>query len=91
MSDTPPPVPLQPPPIPPGLRPPEQRSGCATAFMVVVGIVLLLPGLCAVIIGAASLSGASFPSDVVSFILYGLLAGFSGVMLIREATRGRRS
>jgi hypothetical protein len=69
--------------------PPQQRSGCLTAFMVVVGIILLLPGLCALIFGAASLSGGSFPSDFLSFIVTGLLVGCAGVMLIWAAFRGR--
>ena len=46
MSDTENPPPASP---PTGMPPP--RSGCLTAFMVLVGIVLLLPGLCAVIFG----------------------------------------
>ena len=34
---------LQPPPRPP--PPLQQRSGCATALMVIFGVILLLPGL----------------------------------------------
>jgi hypothetical protein len=86
MSETPPP-----PPAPPSLRPPAQRSGCLTAFMVVTGVILLLPGLCALLFGAASLTGGSFPSDILSFIIIGLLVGFAGVMLIWTAIRGSRS
>ncbi len=87
MSDTPPSTPL-PPPIPPTPRPLEQRNGCATAFMIVVGIILLLPGLCALIFAGAAVIERSFPSDLLSFIVVGLLVGFAGVMLIRYATRG---
>jgi hypothetical protein len=76
---------------PPPPVPPAQRSGCATAFMVVAGVILLLPGLCALIVGAAALTGESFPSDIASFIVLGLLAGFAGVMLIWAAIRGSRS
>jgi hypothetical protein len=71
--------------------PPQQRSGCATAFMVVVGVILLLPGLCALVFGVAALTGGSVPSDMTSFIALGLLAGFAGVMLIWAAIRGSRS
>ena len=85
---TPPPLPS---PIPPRQRTPEQRDGCASAFMVVVGIILLLPGLCALIVTGASLSDRRFPSDLMSLIMFGLLTGFAGVMLIRAATRGPRS
>jgi len=79
-------APPQPPP-----RPPQQRSGCATAVMVIFGVVLLLPGLCAILFGAVAISERSFPSDFLSFIVMGLLAGFAGVILIRVAIRGPRS
>jgi hypothetical protein len=81
MSDTPPPAPL----------PPPQRSGCMTAFMVIAGIILLLPGLCALIFGGMSLTGGGFPSDIISFIMTGLLVGALGVVLIWYALRGARS
>jgi uncharacterized membrane protein HdeD (DUF308 family) len=77
--EAPPPPPLQ------------QRSGCATAVMVILGIILLLPGLCALFFGAVAISGRSFPSDIVSFMVMGILSGFVGVILIRLAIRGRRS
>ena len=70
---------------------PQQRSGCATAFMVIIGIILLLPGLCALFFSAIALSDRSLPSDIVSFIVVGLLSGFAGVILIRVAIRGPRS
>ncbi|MGL3212032.1 hypothetical protein [Bradyrhizobium sp. BR 1433] len=59
MSETnPPPIPPAPPEppyqyVPP---PPSPRSGCATAFMVLFGLVLLLPGLCALLFGFGVLS-----------------------------------
>jgi hypothetical protein len=68
--------------------PPAQRDGCASAFMVVVGIILLLPGLCALIVTGASLADRRLPSDLMSLIVFGLLTGFAGVMLIRAANRG---
>jgi hypothetical protein len=74
----------------PSPRPPprEPRSGCATALMVIFGVILLLPGLCALIFAGAALTERSFPSDFLSFIVIGLLVGFAGVMLIRAAIRG---
>ena len=83
MSDTE----ISPPP-PPGMPPPLPRSGCLTAFMVLVGIVLLLPGLCAVIFGVGSLTQSQYDSGFTPFILFGLLVGFGGIMLIRTAIRG---
>jgi hypothetical protein len=79
MSDNPPPPP------PP---PPEQRSGCLTAMMVLIGIVLLLPGLCAVIFGVGTLTSSHMDPVVMLFVVTGLLVGFAGIMLIRSAIRG---
>jgi hypothetical protein len=79
-SDRPPPPPV-----------PQQRSGCLTAFMVIVGIILLLPGLCALIVGGMELSSAHFDQSLISFIMLGLLAGTLGVVLIWNAVRGSRS
>jgi hypothetical protein len=59
--------------------------------MVIFGIILLLPGLCALIFSAVAVTGGRFPSDFVSLIVMGLLVGFAGVMLIRAAIRGPRS
>jgi hypothetical protein len=69
---------------------PPPRSGCLTAFMVIVGVVLLLPGLCALVFGAGSLFSTSNDSGFTPFILFGLLVGFGGVMMIRAALRGPR-
>jgi hypothetical protein len=59
-----------------------------TAFMVIVGTILLLPGLCALIFGGMALSQPRFDPGLTPYILIGLLVGFAGVMLIRAATRG---
>jgi hypothetical protein len=89
MSDSHQPTPTpQPPPLP-GLTPPP-RSGCLTAFMVLVGIVLLLPGVCAVLFGATALSQSHFASGLLPFIMVGLGAGFLGVMMIIGAFRAYR-
>jgi uncharacterized membrane protein YjjB (DUF3815 family) len=58
--------------------------------MVIAGIILLLPGLCALLFAGVALTERSFPSDFTSFIVVGLLVGFAGVMLIRAAIRGPR-
>jgi hypothetical protein len=74
------------PPVPP--TPP--RNGCLTAFMVIVGIVLLLPGLCAIVFGVGNL-GSSSPDPMITLLVFlGLLVGFGGIMLIRAAIRGPR-
>jgi hypothetical protein len=96
MSDIGPPRGVRPPPAPlpndpfvPPSQPP--RSGCMTAFMIVCGIILLLPGLCALLFGGLSLSEPHFDSTVTAFVLVGLLVGFGGIMLIWTAIRGPRS
>ncbi|WP_426438450.1 hypothetical protein [Bradyrhizobium genosp. P] len=76
-----------PPSLPPQLPPP--RSGCATAFMVVFGLILLLPGLCALMFGGGLFSSHPDPT-LLSLVLLGLLLGFAGVMLIYFAARGPR-
>ncbi len=82
MTDTPPNIPPRP--------APERRGGCATAFMVIVGIVLLLPGLCAIIFGVGNLTESHPDSTVTSLAMLGLLIGAGGVALIWSATRGLR-
>jgi hypothetical protein len=47
-----------------------------------------LPGLCAVIFGVGSLTQSQYDSGFTPFILFGLLVGFGGIMLIRAAIRG---
>ena len=76
---------------PPRQLPPPERSGCLTAIMILIGIVLLLPGLCALVFGVLSLSEPGSASGIVPFVIVGLLVGFGGIMLIRAAIRGPRS
>jgi hypothetical protein len=86
MSDVPPPSPLT--PVPP--RPPEQRNGCLTAIMLLFGVILLLPGLCALIFGIGAMTDHSFDQTLLALVVLGLAVGFGGIMLIRNAIRGPR-
>ena len=71
--------------------PPRPRNGFLTAFMVLAGLIMLVPGLCALGFGASGLfSSEHYESGLTPFILVGLLVGFGGIMLIRAAIRGRR-
>ncbi|HTC98089.1 MAG TPA: hypothetical protein VK734_10210 [Bradyrhizobium sp.] len=81
-------VPETPPPPPPPQLPPAQRSGCLTALMVIAGLIMLLPGLCAIIFGVGSLTGSIDPIVTV-LVMLGLFVGFLGIMLIRAAVGGR--
>jgi len=67
---------------------PPPRSGWITALMVVAGIILLLPGLCAAAVGVASINDP-IVATFLPLILVCLLIGFGGIMLLRAAFRGR--
>ena len=81
-----------PPPPPPLSRPPpNQRSGCLTALMAIFGIILLLPGACALLFGGISISDRGrIDSDVAPLVFLGLVVGLGGVALIWAAIKGRR-
>ena len=83
MSEIPPP-PAPPPPIAP--RPPEERSGCLTAIMVVSGIILLLPGLCSLLF---VFGGLVKSAEDLQFVIALGLVGCGGVALIWWAVRRR--
>jgi hypothetical protein len=59
--------------------------------MVVAGLIMLLPGLCAIIFGAGSLTGSSIDPTVMTLVLIGLVVGFLGILLIWAAVRGPRA
>ena len=90
MSTIPEPPPASPPRPP---RPPLQpRSGCLVAFMIVTGLILLLPGLCALGFGFVELTSSGGSEPVVNLlVLIGLVLGGVGVGMIWSAIRGRRS
>lgn len=73
MSDTPPPAP--------------QRSGCITALMVMFGVILLLPGICALIFAADSIQSSHLDTRFIPVLVLALLVAFAGVMLIRAARK----
>ena len=89
MSDQLPPR-ASPPPIPPRPGDPPPRNGCLTALLLVLGLIMLLPGLCALLFGGMALTQPHFDSGFLSFILVGLAFGFGGVMLIWHVIRGPR-
>ena len=45
---------------------PPQRNGCLTAFMVLVGVILLLPGLCTM---GFSRGGVSDPIALIALVV----------------------
>ncbi|MDH2382815.1 hypothetical protein [Bradyrhizobium sp. CER78] len=82
--------PINPDGSPPSLPPPlpPQRGGCATAFMALFGLFLLLPGLCALLIGGSTFFDSRPDPSLLFLALLGLAVGFAGVMLVRAAIKG---
>ncbi len=77
--------PASPPPSPP---PPSQRNGCLQALAILVGIVLLLPGLCAIIL--IGVEPRTLATDDLQFLLAMLAVGAGGVALIWWAVKRPR-
>jgi hypothetical protein len=77
-------------PLPPrSPRPP--RNAFLTVLMVLIGLVLLLPGLCSIVMtGILITSGDSMfrDSSFVSLIAFCFAVGVGGVFLIIHAVRG---
>lgn len=87
MSDTPPPG--LPPPAP---MPGPARGGCLTALMVIAGIFMLLPGLCALLFGGMSVfEDGKIAADIAPLVFLGLVVGIGGVAMIWAAIKGRKA
>jgi hypothetical protein len=84
------PPPPPPPPPSPGATPPAGRSGCLTAFMVVAGIILLLPGVCASFFAYVSITSSRLDETVFQLMVISFLIALGGVALLVAAIRGRR-
>ena len=74
-----------PPPLPP--RPPRALGGCAAAVLVLLGIILLLPGLCSLILATIALTGGGGLRDVWGLLPVTLIVGAAGVAVIVYAVR----
>jgi hypothetical protein len=68
-------IPPRPPP-----PPPVQRNGCLTALMMLVGAILLLPGICTLLVDPKMMH-----PDLGAIAL-----GVGGIVLIRFAMRRQR-
>ena len=78
------------PQFPPPPPPPQQRDGCLTALMIVVGIVLLLPGICGVIIAGLDPHELMVDPNTLLAVLGLIAVGVGGVALIWFALRRPR-
>jgi len=73
-----------PPPVPP--LPRQRLGGCATAALVIFGLLLLLPGLCS--LGFLAASGVSLKEPfVVTFWILAFAVAGGGIALIVYAAR----
>lgn len=66
---------------------PPPSNGCLTALMILVGIVLLLPGLCSLVVGGIMLTGGDRIGDFGGIFLFTFAVAIGGIMLIRVAVR----
>jgi drug/metabolite transporter (DMT)-like permease len=74
-------------PSPPQPPPPPQRNGCLTALMIVVGAILLLPGICGVIVAALDPHELMVDPNTLLAVLGLILLGVGGIVLIWLAVR----
>jgi hypothetical protein len=80
-------VPDTPPPPEPPQQPTYNRlGGCAAAFLILIGVVLLLPGICSLGFMVAMGSGQG-PLPLLWLLTFAIAAG--GIALIRYAIRNR--
>ena len=78
----------QPPPRPTGPTP--GRNPWVTALLILIGIILLLPGLCSLIFSVTILADSgSLGSDpgILSLLVFCFLLGVGGVALLIHAIR----
>jgi hypothetical protein len=78
-------------PTPPALPPvpprPQGMGGCMVAFLVLIGVVLLLPGICSLIFMGAG--GLKIGTDIAGLILLTFVIAAGGIALIAFAVRNR--
>jgi hypothetical protein len=80
-------IPQIPQPPPPPL---QQRNGCLTALMILVGIILLLPGICGVIIAGLDPHELMVDPNTLLAVLGLIVVGVGGIALIWLAVRRPR-
>jgi len=70
-------------------RPPAQRNGCLASIMVLLGIVLLLPGICALVFVVSDPKGMLVDSGMLGVLLVCLAIATGGIALIWSAVKSR--
>ena len=69
--------------------PPRTAGGCATAFIALLGVVLLLPGLCSLFFLVSLWPDGARSGGLIGLWLFTFLIAALGIVLIRYAIRGR--
>ena len=75
------------PDLPPPVTRPQGLDGCLVALLVLMGIILLLPGLCSLVFIVAMLGGAE---DFLGLWLISFAISAGGLWLITYVVRNRR-
>jgi hypothetical protein len=77
---------------PPPLRPNEGNSTLATVALILIGVILLLPGLCSLgfMIGFGNGLRDVLDPTVMSIAIPTFAIAAGGIVLIRHAVRSRR-
>jgi hypothetical protein len=69
--------------------PPRTLGGCASVFIALIGVVLLLPGICSLVFLVASMQGGGPPGGIVGIWVFTFVIAAIGALLIGYAIRGR--
>jgi hypothetical protein len=77
-------------PPPPPAPPQPQRNGCITALMMIVGAILLLPGICGILIAGLDPHELMVDPNTLLAVLGLIALGVGGIVLIWVAVRRPR-
>jgi hypothetical protein len=73
-----------------GPPPPPPRNGCLTAFLILVGLILLLPGVCGIILVGTDWREITTDGTALGITASLLALGVCGIVVIWLAARPRR-
>jgi hypothetical protein len=75
-------------PVGPQPAPPSRQGGCLSVLLALVGIVLMLPGVCSLVFVVAFVGGGGTnPGSIVGIWLFTFLLAAAGIALIVGAIR----
>ena len=73
------------------MPPPHQRNGCMTAMVIAIGLIMLLPGLCAIILVGLDPHEMMVDASLALLMFTRLVIGAAGGALIWWAVRRHRA